>query len=49
VFFGAPWEAADLVAAKRAEGANIRDQLLFQHPNSFQSRRDMRIQAKFTF
>jgi hypothetical protein len=49
VFFGAPWEAADLVAQKRAEGANIRDEQLYRHPNSFQGRRDMRFQAKFVF
>jgi len=49
VFFGAPWEAADLVARKRAEGALIRDELLFKYPNTFQGRRDIRFQMKFSF
>jgi hypothetical protein len=49
LFFGAPWEGAALVAYKRAQGANIRDEQLYNYKNSFQGRRDMRLQVKFMF
>jgi hypothetical protein len=60
MYFGAPWEPAQLVALKRAgtdpsrtppttSKALIRDELLYMVPNSYQGRRDIRLQVKFSF
>ena len=49
VYFGSPWEPAALVAQKRALNATIRDEVGYMVPNTFQGRRDMRIQVKFMF
>ncbi len=48
-FYGAPWTAAGLVAAERARGQTILDSDFYNQLDSFQGRRAIRFQVKFTF
>jgi hypothetical protein len=48
-FFNGPWDPAKFVADDNAEGAGIRNELLYLTPNVFQAPRDVRFGAKFSF
>ncbi len=48
-FFSGPWDPAAMVAARRAEGAIVRDELFYKTPNVFQAPRDVRFGARFSF
>jgi hypothetical protein len=48
-FFGGAWTPEQVVAKYRALGSTIRDQVWFKTPNTYQNRREIRLQAKFSF
>jgi hypothetical protein len=47
--FERPWDPYQVVAALRAQGAQIRDDVWYKAPNVYQPRREMRLSAKFSF
>jgi hypothetical protein len=49
MYFGAPWTPEQFVALRRAAGATLRDELLYMVPNTYQGRRDIRLQVRFSF
>jgi hypothetical protein len=49
VFFGKPWNPADVVAALRARGAVIRDDVWYKAPDWYQPRREIRLNVRYQF
>lgn len=49
VFFGGPWNASDVVAAARAKGAVIRDEVWYKTPDWYQARRQVRFSVRYDF
>jgi hypothetical protein len=49
LFFGGPWDPAQLVAIRRAQGAIIRDETWYRTANVYQAPRQVRLGVRVTF
>ena len=49
LFFGGPWDPAQMVALRRAQGVIIRDDVWFKTSNTYQAPREVRFGVRFRF